>query len=182
MTKFQQIQQDSGLPIQQSSAPIRNLSHGQKLFLFLLRVSLGWLLFWAGITKVLNPSWSAGGYLNGAKTFSGFYHWLASPGILPLINFLNAWGLTLIGACLVLGLFVRLSSIFGALLMLLYYLPILDFPYPDKNSFLVDQHIIFAIAMFFFAAVRAGRIWGLDEKCARLGICSKFPRLRSLFG
>ncbi|MEK7098213.1 MAG: hypothetical protein AAB906_05185, partial [Patescibacteria group bacterium] len=56
----------------------------QKISLFLLRISLGWLFFWAGITKVLNPTWSAAGYLQGAKTFADFYQWLATPSLLPL--------------------------------------------------------------------------------------------------
>ena len=64
----------------------------QKISLFLLRVSMGWFIFYAGITKVLNPEWSAAGYLKGAKTFVSFYEWLLQPNILPSINFLNEWG------------------------------------------------------------------------------------------
>jgi len=60
------------------------------------RVVLGWLMFYAGLTKVLAPGWNAAGFLNGAKTFSGFYAWLATPGLLGIVNFLNAWGLTLL--------------------------------------------------------------------------------------
>ncbi|MEK7508193.1 MAG: DoxX family protein [Patescibacteria group bacterium] len=154
----------------------------QKITLFLLRISLGWLFFWAGITKVLNPAWSAAGYLQGAKTFTGFYKWLASPGMLPLTNFVNEWGLTLLGISLILGIGVRLSSIFGALLMFLYYLPILNFPYPNTHSFLVDEHIVYITALLFLAATRAGRVWGLEKWCSNLPICSKFPRLREWFG
>ena len=64
----------------------------QKIILFLLRVGTGWLMFYAGITKILNPAWSAAGYLKGAKTFVGFYNWLAQPDILPVVNFINEWG------------------------------------------------------------------------------------------
>ena len=134
-----------------------------KISLFLLRLALGWLMFYAGVTKVLNPEWSAGGYLAAAKTFTGFYQWLASPAILPVIDFINEWGLTLLGVSLILGIGVRLSSILGAILMLLYYFPILDFPYPNPHSFLVDDHIIYALALLLLAAVRAGRVWGLED-------------------
>ncbi|MEK7599391.1 MAG: DoxX family protein [Patescibacteria group bacterium] len=154
----------------------------QKLSLFLLRISLGWLMFYAGITKILNPEWSAAGYLKGAKTFVGFYQWLASPGILPIINFVNEWGLTILGVSLILGIGVRLSSILGAALMLLYYFPVLDFPYPNPHSYLVDEHIIYALALLLFASLRAGRIWGLENWCSNLPICSKFPRLRKWLG
>jgi thiosulfate dehydrogenase [quinone] large subunit len=154
----------------------------QKITLFLLRLSLGWMMFYAGITKVLDPNWSAAGYLKGAKTFAGFYGWLASPGVLPVVNFVNEWGLTLLGVSLILGLGVRLSSILGAVLMLLYYVPIIDFPYPNPHSYIVDEHIIYAAALLLLAAFRAGRVWGLENWCANLPVCSRFPRLRGWLG
>ncbi|MDP3785346.1 MAG: DoxX family protein [bacterium] len=151
----------------------------QKVSLFLLRISLGWMFFWAGITKVLDPAWSAEGYLNGAKMFIGFYQWLISPNILPIVNFVNEWGLTLLGISLILGIGVRLSSILGAALMALYYFPILDFPYPNQHSFLVDEHIIYALVLLLFANLRAGRVLGLENWCSNLPICSKYPKLRA---
>jgi len=154
----------------------------QKIILFALRIALGWLFFYAGITKVLDPEWTAAGYLRGAKTFVGFYQWLASPDILPVVNFLNEWGLTFIGVSLIIGIAVRLSSFFGALLMLLYYLPILQFPYPNPHSYIVDEHIIYALALLLLASVRAGRVWGLENWCSNLPICSKFPKLREWLG
>ena len=72
-------------------------------------------------------------------------------------------GLTLLGASLIIGLFVRFSSLLGVLLMALYYIP-LGFPYPNPNSYIVDQHIIYIAVLFFFAAIRAGRVFGLDSK------------------
>lgn len=140
------------------------------------------MMFYAGITKVLDPSWSAAGYLKGAKTLTGFYQWLVSPAILPLTNFVNEWGLTLLGVSLILGVGVRLSSILGAVLMLLYFFPILDFPYPNPHSYIVDEHIIYALVLILLASVRAGRVWGLENWCANLPICSKFPKLRVWLG
>lgn len=139
----------------------------QKVTLVVLRVLMGWVFFYAGITKVINPAWSAAGYLLGAKTFPQFYHFFASPAVLPLTNALNAWGLTLVGASLILGLAVRVSGSFGILLMLLYYFPILNFPYPDANSFIVDQHLVYAAVCAVLVASRAGRPWGLDGELAR---------------
>lgn len=158
------------------------MNQASKLSLFLLRIAMGWLMFYAGITKVINPAWSAAGYLNSAKTFTPFFQWLASPANIAWVNFLNEWGLTLLGVSLILGIAVRLSSILGAVLMLLYYFPILDFPYPNPHSFLVDEHIIYAAVLLFLASFRAGRIWGLENWCSNLPICSKFPRLRAFFG
>ena len=135
----------------------------QKFFLFLLRVTVGWMFFYAGITKVLDPQWSAEGYLKGAKAFSWFFQILLDPSVLPIINFMNKWGLTLLGISLILGLFVRFSSLLGVLLMALYYMA-LGFPYPNPHSYIVDEHIIYISILFFFAAVKAGRVFGLDAK------------------
>lgn len=134
----------------------------QKVSLFALRLSVGWLMFYAGMTKVLDPAWSAAGYLTGAKFMTGFYHWLATPGILTVVNFVNAWGLTLLGVSLILGVAMRWSCLLGILLMVLYYLP-LGFPYPSPHSLIVDEHIIYAAALFLLWVFRAGRVWGVGR-------------------
>lgn len=146
-----------------------------------LRVALGWLMFYAGITKLIDPTWSAAEYLTHAQTFAGFYNWLAQPGILGAVNFLNEWGLTLLGVSLIVGVGVRVSASLGAILMLLYYFPAVNFPFV-ANGFLVDEHIVYATALVLLAAVRAGRYYGLETRCANLPICSRYPRLRSFFG
>ena len=138
------------------------MSRFQKISLVLLRISMGWFFFYAGITKVLDPKWSAASTIKGATILADFYNWLLTPSVLPVINFLNEWGLVLLGVSLIVGLFVRLSSVLGALLMLLYYLAQLKFPYPNPYSFIVDQHIIYIFALLYFAAIRAGKTWGLD--------------------
>lgn len=132
------------------------------IYIFLLRISLGVLFFYAGITKAIDPNWSAAGYLKGAKTFSEFYNFLLQPNLLPVINFINAWGLTLLGVSLLLGIFVRLSSYLGALLMFLYYLPILKFPYAGANSFLVDQHIIYILVLLLLGSIKSRNMWSLQ--------------------
>lgn len=139
------------------------MSRGVKMAILLLRWSMGWLFFYAGITKVLNPAWSAAGYIKNAKTLAGFYNWLASPPYIGWVNFLNEWGLTLIGVSLILGLAVRWSSIAGALLMILYYLPILNFPYAGEHSYLVDEHVIYFLVFLLFYLSKAGEYWGLDR-------------------
>ena len=144
--------------------------------LTLTRVSIGWLFFYAGITKVMNPEWSAAGYLNNATTFPGFYKWLASPSVLPLTNFLNEWGLTLIGVALMLGAFTYISGKLGALMMLLYWLPILDFPWIE-HGFIVDHHVVYACVLLFLAASRAGRTMGLDAKLAEHPFLKARPKL-----
>lgn len=158
------------------------MSKSAQISLFVLRLAMGWLMFYAGITKVLDPKWTAAGYLVNAKTFSGLFQWLASPSNIGWVNFVNEWGLTLLGVSLILGIGVRFSSVLGALLMLFYYFPILQFPYPNPHSYLVDEHIIYALVLILFAAVRAGRVYGLEKWCANLPICRKIPNLHTYWG
>lgn len=139
----------------------------QKIAIFLSRIAIGWLFFYAGITKVLNPSWSAAGYLKGASTFKGLYTAMTAPEVLPFINFLNQWGLTLIGVALILGVLTKFSSYMGALMMLLYYFPELNFPKVGEHSMLVDEHIIYALLFVLLASLDAGKVWGLDSVLAK---------------
>jgi thiosulfate dehydrogenase [quinone] large subunit len=97
----------------------------------------------------------------GAKTFAWFYNLLASPSLLPFVDFLNKWGLTLIGLSLILGVFSKLSSLLGAILMLLYYFPILQFPYPNPHSFIVDEHIIYLLSLVLLYFLDADKHYGL---------------------
>ncbi|HMQ02280.1 MAG TPA: DoxX family protein [Candidatus Doudnabacteria bacterium] len=148
------------------------------LLIFLLRISLGWILLYAGISKVMNPEWSAVGFLSNAKTFPGLYEWFASPAILPLTNFLNEWGQVLLGIAILLGVVMTLSSLLAAFMMMMYYFPILVFPYAGANSFIIDQHIIFAIGFLLLATLRAGNYWGLGRWWSNLSIWQKYPRLK----
>lgn len=130
----------------------------------LLRVAFGWLFFYAGLSHLLDPAWSAAAYLSKATSFPGVFAWLASPDVLPITNTLNAWGLLLVGISLFLGLFVRLGASAGAVLMFLYYLPILDFPFAGKNGLLVDEHVVYILGLLLLARMDAGTTFGLDRR------------------
>lgn len=71
-------------------------------------------------------------HVTSTKTFHDVFIWFASPGVAPYTDFLVKWGHTLIGLSLIAGLMVRLSSAFGILLMAIYSLAHLDFPYVDS--------------------------------------------------
>ena len=144
--------------------------------LFLLRIGLGWLFLYAGFSHLMDPKFSASvaGYLGHAALLPGLYAWLASPSMLPVVAVLNAWGLTLIGIALIVGALVRLASYLGALMMLLYYLP-LGFPRPDAHSYIVDDHVIYILVFLVLAAFSAGRYYGLDS-----WLVARFPKLGRL--
>ena len=128
-----------------------------------LRLAMGWLFLYAGLTKILDPAWTSAGYLKGAKTLTGPYAWLAAPQNIGWVDFLNEWSLTIIGLALILGIMTRYAAWVGMALMVLYYLPVLNFPYVGDHSYLVDEHVIYVLALFVLAFGHAGNYWGLDK-------------------
>jgi thiosulfate dehydrogenase [quinone] large subunit len=139
------------------------MSKLQSVTLFALRLIMGWFYFYAGITKVLDPQWTSAGYVKGAASFTWFFNMLLNSQVLTVVDFLVKWGLVLLGVSLVLGLFVRLSSYLGALLMFLLYLPVLKFPMAGAHAYIVDEHIIYIGVLFMLAHFQAGKVWGLDR-------------------
>jgi len=91
-----------------------------KYFLTLLRIILGWYFLFEGISKILVSGWTSRNYLLGSTwIFSDFFYWLASsPTLVGIVDFLNIWGLILIGISLFVGLYVRWASLFAAILLL----------------------------------------------------------------
>ena len=136
-----------------------------------LRVLIGWHFLYEGIAKLLNPYWSSAAFLLDAKwIFSGLAKWIVSnPSILSLVDNLNMWGLTLIGACLILGLFGRHVSMLGMLLVLVYYLFTpsfwwLEYARPGEGSYLVvNKNLIEACALFVVYLFPTSELIGLDR-------------------
>ena len=153
------------------------MSKPQRASLFILRITMGWMFLYAGITSISNSAWSAAKYVGGAKSFVDLYQWFLSPQVLPVVDFMVKWGLTMLGISLILGLFVRLSSYLGMLLMFLFYLPILNFPMVGANSYLVDQHIIYMAALLLLASCRAGHVWGIEGWLASHPFFARHPKL-----
>lgn len=127
-----------------------------KLFVTILRVAIGWHFIYEGLSKILQGNWTASSYLLNTSGFlSGFYHALASsPAILKITDLLNMFGLFLIGLALFIGLFSRLASAAGALLLILYYFAYPPFGNPlisasDGHLFIVDKLFIEAAALLF---------------------------------
>ncbi len=91
-----------------------------------------------------------------------------------LIDHLNMWALTLVGVCLMLGLFTRLAALGGVGLLAMYYLAIPPWPWlPDNpmaegSYFFIDKNFIEAVALMMIATSRIGRWGGLDALVCRL--------------
>ncbi len=103
---------------------------------FVLRFGIGWHFLYEGVIKLFTDGWTAEGFLKGSYGFmSGMFHAMAAnETVVDIINFLNVWGLILIGLGLILGMFIRLSAYSGILLLLLYY-----FCYPPFGDTLLTN-------------------------------------------
>jgi len=140
-------------------------------FLTILRILVGWHFLYEGISKVVNPEWTAKFYLLGSNwIFSGAFHWMASsPGVLKVVDFLNVWGLILIGISLMIGLFVRWSSLAGALLLFFYFMaypPVFGFTVgivAEGNYQWVDKNLIELFVLVVIASLPSEYFFGVDR-------------------
>ena len=131
------------------------MSKSKSHILLLLRVFIGWHLLYEGLIKLFTPGWSSAGYLEGSYGFlSGFFHALASsPSALQAVNFLNIWGLVLIGTGLFVGILIRFSAVSGVLLLLLYYFAYPPFglsvlnSYQEGHYWIINRNLIEGIAL-----------------------------------
>jgi thiosulfate dehydrogenase [quinone] large subunit len=87
------------------------------------------------------------------------------------------WGHLLIGLSLVSGLLIRVSGVFGVMLMLTYYFAHMDFPYVDSPvNYIMEFHLVYAGVLVYLMSVRAGTVFGLDGVVERLHL---FDRQRA---
>lgn len=135
-----------------------------------LRFLIGWHFLYEGLHKLIHPEWSSLAFLANAQwIFSGVGEWMVTnPGVLNTVDFLNTWGLIAIGLGLVLGLFTRIASIAGALLLLLYYLfnpPFIGMELGaplEGNYLMVNKTLIEAVMLLYMAVTPLSRYLGLD--------------------
>jgi uncharacterized membrane protein YphA (DoxX/SURF4 family) len=83
------------------------------------------------------------------------------------IDFAVRWGLTVSGACLILGFFTRLNCLAGALLLLSFYLAVPPLPglpeaFRAEGYPYVNKNIVEMLALLTLATTRSGRWAGID--------------------
>jgi len=153
---------------------------GLKPTLFtIIRAAIGWHFLYEGISKLFMENWSAQSYLANATGFmSGFYHWLASgESLVKVVDILNVYGLIVIGLALFLGIFIRLASAGGILLLLLYYFAYPPFGTslfgsPEGHFYIVNRNLIEAFIL----------LWFVLSSQAGYGISSFFRRRKKVEG
>ena len=147
---------------------VMNLSAKTYLwYMVILRVYIGYYLLQQGILKYLRgfpqSDWINRqiGDLNKVEIFSWYKSFLINV-VVPhreLFGYLVVSGEILIGLCLVLGLFTRLSSIVGIFVLLNYFFG----PGMARGGASLAQQQTFIVVLLVLILSNAGRTLGLDN-------------------
>jgi thiosulfate dehydrogenase [quinone] large subunit len=144
------------------------------IMMVILRMVLGGVMLEAGLNKLINGGFSIAGYVShGSGPFAGWFAHLASvsDSLSPLV----ISGEILIGLSLILGVFLRFGALWGAVLMILYYLPYL----PPENGW-ISQQIIYLLVFVTLMFSGNGYFFGIDRLVKNLE--KKWPVLRLVLG
>ena len=143
----------------------------QSFALVILRIVVGWHFLYEGGVKILNPHWTSKAYLLDSGGFmKEVFNTLAhNPLLLSIADYANAWGLTLIGLSLLLGIFTRYASIAGIFLLALYYLshpafPGIEYLFPSDGSyFIINKTLVELFALLVVFAFPTSSVFGLQR-------------------
>lgn len=160
--------------------PMSN-SNAEKSLIFYFRLTMAWTFLYAASHQVFVPSFTVVGFLQHTKTFHNLFAVFTTPTMAPITTVLVEYGHLLIGLSLLTGLMVRVSASFGVLLMLIYWLAHMDWPFIENtNNFIVDYHLVYAGVLVYLVVKRAGHVWGLDAWAENLGFFKQHPELKPL--
>lgn len=140
-------------------------------FLTALRILVGWHFLYEGVSKLIAGGWSSAPFLSASRwIFSPLFHWMAeNPAVTTVVDFLNVWGMILVGTGLILGLFTRLASAGGALMLFFYFIAYPPVPgytvgVPVEGSYLwVNKTLIEFVVLTVFAFLSTDTHFGLDR-------------------
>jgi len=128
-------------------------SKNQLFWLVVLRVMIGWHFLYEGLAKLTNPNWSSVGYLLDSGDFMKdfFFNLASNPLTLEIVDFFNIWGLIAIGLGLILGMFCRVATWSGIILLVMYYLshpPFVGIKYSilTEGSYLIVNKILIELS------------------------------------
>lgn len=158
------------------------LKSGKAWSVFFGRLALGFLFLWSAYQKVLTE---IGGKLATqdflAKSVSGPLAGLFNglSGNLA-VEYLLVYGELLIGVALIFGIFTRVASVSGMLMMLLFTValwPIADTPTANP---LVDIRVIYGVMLLGFFFLRPGRFLGGDGILHNSRFVNDHPTLKKI--
>lgn len=156
------------------------MSNAERSLVLFFRFAMAWTFIYAASHQVFDPSFTVVGFLSRTKTFHDFFSLFTTASMAPITTFLVSYGHLLIGLSLLLGVMVRVSAAFGVLLMLIYWMAHMDFPFVEsRNNFLLDYHIVYAGVLIYLIVKSAGHVFGLDAWLEKLSFFQDHPGMRA---
>ena len=154
----------------------------EKGLILYFRFLMAWTFLYAASHQVFVPSFSVVAFLAHTKTFHDFFAVFTTPAMAPVTTFLVEYGHLLIGLSLLTGFMVRISAAFGVMLMGIYWMAHLEWPFVENtNNLIFDYHAVYAGVLVFLIVKRAGHVFGLDGWAENLQIVKEHSALRPLF-
>ena len=165
----------------------------RKILLALLRMSMGWVFFWAFIDKLFGlgfstckdaglmceKAWLAGGspvtgfLSHAAGPFPSVFQWLGTtPVVVTIVNWLFMLGLLGVGLALILGAGMKIAAYAGSVMLVLMWLA----SPPTTNPFL-DDHLVYAVVLFLLRWLQAGHYFGLGDWWEKHEFVARHPWL-----
>jgi uncharacterized membrane protein YphA (DoxX/SURF4 family) len=143
--------------------------------LTLVRIVIGWHFLYEGIAKIVASGWSSAPYLAGSKwIFAPLFTAMAgNQSVVSVVDFINIWGMILVGLGLITGLFTRWASLAGAIMLFFYFvayppIPGYMFGVPVEGSYLwVNRNLIEFFALSVFIFLSPGSQFGIDRLLQR---------------
>ena len=153
----------------------------EKSLILYFRLTMAWTFLYAASHQVFVPGWSVVGFLQHTKTFHNLFAVFTTPTMAPITTVMVEYGHLLIGLSLLTGLMVRVSASFGVLLMAIYWMAHMDWPFIENtNNLIVDYHLVYGGVLVFLIVKRAGHVFGLDAWAEDLEFFRRHPGLKPL--
>ena len=135
------------------------LPHSLRIAILFVRLALGLDFLYLGIANIF---WQAMQKQLDGRSFGDLYAWLAGVSNANSLQTVFAWAFLLVGACLILGLVVRLASILGVALIITSMIPNISYQHLDIGQFVSDG-IIAIICLLILFITNAGTYIGVDQ-------------------
>lgn len=161
------------------------------------RISLGLIFLWAFFDKLVGLGYATcadaktgtidrycdGAWINGGSPTTGFLQnatkgpfadFFQSLSNSALVDWLFMLGLLGIGLALVLGIFMRLGALFGAVMLALMYAAV----FPPSNNPVLDDHIVYILVLAGLWEVNDSQKLGFGHKWTGSALVKKYPILK----
>lgn len=151
-----------------------------------LRLAIGWIFLWPFFDKLFGLGFSTvpgKAWMDGASPTVGFLKFATKGPFAHIFKSLagNAWvdwlfmlGLLFIGLALIYGILIKLSAMFGSIMLFFMWLAAL---LPEHNP-LIDEHIIYIVVLIMLAQTKAGESLGFGNEWSKFKIVKKYPILQ----